>query len=241
MLGQVRFPPMLRLQKGIEQIADFQEAIRSVFPNFSVEGQVQITISASGEAEDTKTEQATAYRFINEDSTWSVLLAPGALTWEAAAGGRYTSYTQFAELVRLVWKAAIEHLKPSNITQQGLRYVDHLEGERSPGEWAAWINPELLGAMAGNVLGRGLRQAVCELTYPSDSGQLVFRHGITQAGPQNVWGYLLDFDSVHRAPLRSNDVDTLMARFDESHQVLYRFFRWCVTEKAVGEFKHADD
>ena len=44
--------------------------------------------------------------------------------------------------------------------------------------------------MAGEVLGTGLEQAVCELLYPREGGRLVFRHGMVQAGPQNVKGYL---------------------------------------------------
>ena len=240
MLGQVQFPPILRLQKGVEEVADFQDAIRESFPHFGVEQQIQISVSVSGEAE-TKTERAAAYRFINEQRTWNILLAPAALTFEAAAGGRYSSYSQFAELFRTVWGAAVEHLRPGKIAQQGLRYVDHLEGERSARDWAQWINPELLGAMAGDVLGSGLQQAVCELLYPAESGRLVFRHGIVQAGPENTWGYLLDFDSIHLGPVDAQDIDTLLARFDESHELLYRFFRWCVTERAIEEFKHAVD
>jgi uncharacterized protein (TIGR04255 family) len=236
MLGQVQFPPILRLQKGVEAVADFQEAIRDEFPGFGVEQQIQITVSPAGEA-DTTTNRAAAFRFTNEDETWSALLAPTALTLEAAAGGRYSSYSAFADLFRTLWSAAVEHLRPGKVSQQGLRYVDHIEGDHPASNWAEWINPDLLGAMAGDVLGTGLERAVCELLYPQDGGRLVFRHGMVQAGPENVKGYLLDFDSIHTGAVFAQDVDTLMSRFEESHETLYRFFRWCVTDRALEVFR----
>lgn len=237
MLGQVRFPPILRLQKGVEAIADFQEAIRELFPGFGLEQQFEITIAPGSEAEAT-TERSGAFRFINEDETWSALLAPTALTLEAAAGGSYSSYEAFSGLFRTLWVALVEHLRPGRVNQQGLRYVDHIEAERSANEWSEWINPELLGGIAGEVLSPGLERSVCELLYPQENGRLIFRHGITEAGPQNAKGFLLDFDSIHTAPVPAEAIDILIARFDESHDLLYRFFRWCITDKALEEFRN---
>lgn len=240
MLGQVHFPPILRLQKGVEEIADFQEAIREVFPGFGTEQQIQIMVSPAGKAQ-TQTNEAAAYRFITSDETWSALLAPTAVTLEAAAGGRYSSYDKFAELFRIFWSAVVEHLRPAGVTQQGLRYVDHLEGDRTAQEWSELINPELLGPTAGDVLGPGLEHAVSELRYALEGGRLTFRHGITQAGPANAKGYLLDFDAIQTEGIAPDDVDAVVARFDESHELLYRFFRWCVTDRALGEFRRAGE
>lgn len=236
MLGQVRFPPILRLEKGAEAIADFQEAIRGLFPEFRLEQQFEITIEPNQESE-AATKRSTAFRFVNEDETWNALLAPSALTLEAAAGGHYSSYKAFSELFRMLWQALVEHLRPGKINQQGLRYVDHIEGEHSASEWSQWINPDLLGGIAGEVLSPGLERSVCELLYPQEDGRLLFRHGITEAGPNNARGFLLDFDSVHTTPVPVEEVDMLMKRFDESHDRLYSFFRWCITDKALEEFR----
>ena len=236
MLGQLQFPPMLRLQKGVPEIADFQEAIRHLLPGFAVEQQIQIIVSPAGEATTTTN---GAYRFTNETRTWSALLSPTALTLEAVAGGRYSSFSEFASLFQEVWAAAVEHLRPAQITQQGLRYVDHLEGDRTPSEWSTWINPTLLGGLTSAALGTGLDQTVSELVYQLEDGRIVFRHGIVRAGPQSAKGYLLDVDSVHTATLEPGDRGAVMARFEESHDLIYRFFRWCVTEHALEAFRHA--
>jgi uncharacterized protein (TIGR04255 family) len=238
MLGQVQFPDILRLQKGVEAIADLQEAIRDAFPAFSIEQQIQMAVPPDGEPTISRT---TAYRFTNETETWSVLVGPSSLTLEAVAGGRYSSYVEFSTLFRRIWMATNDVLKPSRISRQGLRYVDHIEGDRSAAEWAVWINPDLLGGMAGEVLGSTLGQAVCELIYPQPDGRIIFRHGFAPVGPQNVNGYLLDFDSIHTEKLAPSEIERVMERFDESHDVLYRLFRWCVTERAMEEFRRAVD
>ncbi len=237
MLGQVQFPAILRLQKGMEAVADFQEAIRDLFPAFSVEHQIQIAVPASATDTEPMTSRAVAYRFTNDAETWSALVTGTALTLEAVAGGRYSSYAEFSELFAKLWQSTLEHLRPSKITRQGLRYVDHIEAERPASEWTEWVNPELVGGLAGDVLSAGLERAVCEMVYTDSSDRLVFRHGIAQAGPENARGYLLDFDAIHGEPLDPDDAGMLMARFDESHEMLYRFFRWCVTDRALEEFR----
>ena len=239
MLGQLQFPPILRLQKGVEIVADFQDAIRETFPSFAVEQQIQVTVpsSAQGEAGLVRT---TAYRFTNEPKTWSVLLTPSALTLEAVAGGRYSSYAEFVQLFKQLWAAALATLQLSKVAQQGLRYVDHLAAVRSPAEWADWVNPELLGGTAIGVLGAGLTQSVSELTYAQPDGRIVFRHGMMAAGPQGSQGYLLDFDSIHTNPIEATDTDSIMGRFEDSHDALYRLFRWCVTQTALEGFRRVD-
>jgi uncharacterized protein (TIGR04255 family) len=243
MVGQLQFPAILRVQKGMEAVADFQEAIRATFPTFAVEHQIQFAIPVTPTTEtEPLTSRALAYRFTNEQETWSALLAPTALTLEAVAGGRYSSYSVFSELFARLWEAAVEHLRPTKIARQGLRYIDHLEGERSPAEWTEWINPALLGALGGDVLdAEHLERAVSEVVYADGTDRLVFRHGLAPAGPQSAKGYLLDFDAIHGEPLEPDDLDAMRRRFDESHELLYRFFRWCVTDRALEEFRNVGD
>lgn len=238
MLGQVQFAPILRIQKGIEAVADFQEAIRGEFPKFAIEQQVQVTVSGPPTA-DPNISRSQAYRFTNDPESWSVVLTASALTIEAVAGGRYSSYEEFSRLFALVWGAAIQTFGPGRIGRQGLRYVDHLEGTRSAAEWANWINPELLGSVAGDILGPELSQFIAELTYAQADGHILFRHGIAPAGPNSANGYLLDFDSVHTSAADQGDVAGLIGRFDESHDALYRLFRWSLTDRALQDFRDA--
>lgn len=237
MFGQLRFPTNLKVA-DLPTLAKFQEAIGSRLSEFAEEQHLSVTISPGAVPQ-----QATgkSYRFSTQDGHWSAVLAPDALTLEAAAGGRYTSYDQFREIFQLCWGALLDHLPPPRIVHQGLRYIDHLEGDRPGPAWSEYINPELLGSIAGEHLSQGLFHSLTEMRFQREDGVVVFRHGLTQAGPENISGYLLDFDYFTQE--HSEDIGTrsLLDRFDSFHDLLYSFFRWCVTEKAVKEFREAAD
>jgi uncharacterized protein (TIGR04255 family) len=240
MLGQVQFPTLLRLQKGPVEVADLQDAIRDVFPHFGVEQQIQIRVGPDGQANE-RIEAFAAFRFGTADGLWSAILTPTFLTVEAAAaGGDYSSFDEFSALFRTVWGAVVEHLRPAKVTQQGLRYIDHIEGTHTPAEWAKWINPALLGPLLTDELGIGAEHAISELKYPQLDGRLDFRHGIATAGPEAVPGYLLDYDVIRHGSFDAADVEGIMSRFDEAHTLVYRFFRWCVTDAAIEEFRSAN-
>jgi uncharacterized protein (TIGR04255 family) len=235
MLGQVRFPPVLKVAAPAT-LAAFQDSVRGRFTEYAEEQQFQVAFAAGQPPQATT---AMTYRFSTADGNWSVLLAPDALTVEAAAGGRYTSYEEFKELFALAWDAAAQHLAPARVVRQGLRYIDHLDGDLPAPEWAEWVNPELLGPLAGETLSHGLEHALTEMRFRRSDGFLIFRHGISAAGPENRPGYLMDFDYFTEEPLAALAAERVVARFDAFHDVLYAFFRWCVTPKALEHFRHA--
>lgn len=236
MLGQVRFPPILKIA-DLGSLGGFQDAIRSDWPQFAQEQQLGILVGAQGLQEAGATR---AFRFTAADGMWSVLLTPDALTLEAALpAGRYTSYEEFSERFTRVWSAFVEQFKPAAVVQQGLRYVDHIERELAPAAWAALINPELLGPLASG-LSEGVVQAIADLRFQRQDGLLAFKHGLVPAGPENKFGYLLDFDYFTQEQTDDASVDAIMARFDRYHDTIYAFFRWCVTDQALEEFRGAN-
>ena len=167
------------------------------------------------------------------------MLTPDSITVEAGIeAGHYTSYEEFARRFSGVWAALVEHFKPVAVLQQGLRYVNHIERELSPAGWSTLINPELLGSIT-TTLGGGLVQAMCDLRFQREDGMLAFKHGLVQAGPENKLGYLLDFDCFGRERARTPRSRRSMGRFDRDHETIYDFFRWCVTEQALKEFRDA--
>lgn len=167
------------------------------------------------------------------------MLTPDSITVEAGIeAGHYTSYEEFARRFSGVWAALVEHFKPVAVLQQGLRYVNHIERELSPAGWSKLINPELLGSISTTLSG-GLVQAMCDLRFQREDGMLAFKHGLVPAGPQNKLGYLLDFDCFSQKRSEDASVEALVGRFDRDHDAIYAFFRWCVTEQALKEFRDA--
>ncbi len=233
MLGQVRFPTVLRIAE-LASLVPFQEAIRRDFPTFREEGQISLIVGAQGP----QTPQLQkAYRFVATDRAWSVLLTPDAVTLEAdvvAAG--YTSYDEFADRFRVVWEAILTTFDPSEVSRQGLRYVDHIEGEHSARGWTALINPDLLGPLVDR-FGDAIAQSVSELRLNRADGVVVFKHGMLPLGPAAAAGYLLDFDYFTEESDHDTSLGGVMARFDRYHEWLYGMFRWCVTNAALEAFR----
>lgn len=235
MLGQIRFPPILKIA-DLGSLGGFQDAIRQDWPQFAQEQQLGVLVGPQGLQEAGTTR---AFRFTAADGTWSALLTPDALTLEAGlASGRYTSYEEFKERFSGVWTALLEQFGPAELVQQGLRYVDHIERELPPADWATLINPELLGPLTTS-FSSGVVQAITDLRFQREDGLLAFKHGLVPAGPENKFGYLLDFDYFTQEQSEDTSVEAIMARFDRFHDAIYAFFRWCVTERALEEFRDA--
>lgn len=235
MLGQVRFPPVLKIA-NLSALGDFQEAIRAEWPEFVQEQQISFVIGP-GMQQAAQPGPQQIYRFTSTDKVWNVVLTTDAVTIETTGAGHYSSYDEFGKRFRGVWDALLEHFAPASILRQGLRYVDHLEdGARTPEEWARLINPELMGPLAGS-LAAGLEQAISDYRFRYEDGVLVFKHGILPAGTENQPGYLLDFDFFADEPSNEVATDAVMERFAAYHERAYAFFRWCVTAEALKGFR----
>jgi uncharacterized protein (TIGR04255 family) len=232
MLGQVRFPPVLRIS-DLPALIPFQDEVRHAYPTFRPEQQVSFVLGPQG----AQTAGAqSAYRFSTLDGVWSAVLSMDALTIEANPAAGYTSYDDFVAHVRLVWGAVIKHFAPSQVLRQGLRYVDHLEDPPEEGNWAPLINPDLLGPLV-SVFGGSVAQSVSELRFPREDGVLVFKHGMLPLGPEGKLGYLLDFDYFTEQPSSDISVEAVVDRFGRYHELVYDFFRWCVTGEALARFR----
>jgi len=234
MLGQVRFPPILRIA-DLGALGGFQDAIREEWPEFGQEQQLGIVVGAEGVQQAGATR---AFRFKAADRTWSALLTPDALTLEAdLTAGQYTSYEDFSARFERIWTALTDNFRPAAVVQQGLRYVDHLQHELAPAEWGSLINPELVGPLA-TIFQSGLVQALTDLRFRREDGMLAFKYGLVPAGPENRLGFLLDFDYFTQERDDATSVEAVMARFDRYHEFIFDFFYWCLTDRALEEFRH---
>ena len=234
MLGQVRFPTVLRIA-DLGSLGPFQEAIRGEFPTYREEQQVILVVGPHGPQAP---HAQRAHRFVTKNQAWNILLTPDAVTLEADVAAGYASYDEFALRFRLVWQALLTNFSPSQVERQGLRYVDHIEGDHTAPEWAAFINPELLGSLVER-FGDKISQSASEVRLTRDDGVLVFKHGMLPIGPSSTCGYLLDFDYFIEEPQDDTSLEAVMDRFDGYHQMLYSMFRWCVTDAALDGFRAA--
>lgn len=231
MLGQVRFPAILSVTDA-EFIAPLQEAIRSEFPDLGPEQEVGVEVSPDGAV---STETSHRWRFRSADGMWSVVLAPDFLTLEATTG-QYTDFEQFITRFEFIWPRALAILRVGARVQQGLRYVNHIPADGSD-SWRQLINPELLGAITNDLFADELSSCLTDLRLSRPDGTLAIKHGVVRAGPDQALGYVLDFDYLTQE--RSSDVavEAVTGLFRDYHAVIYRLFRWSITEQALELFR----
>jgi uncharacterized protein (TIGR04255 family) len=235
MLGQVRFPSVLRVDER-EYVAQLQDALRGDYPDVSQEHQFGILLGPEGPVQAQPSRQ---WRFSASDGTWSVVLSAEHATLEASAP-TYTNYQEFRDRYELVWALVLEHVRPSRRVQQGLRYINHLDRDLPPSGWGEIINSTLFGALATEVFGDEIDQGLSDLRVRRPNGTLAMKYGLVRAGPAQRLGYLLDFDYFAQDLTADMSSAVVLALFDEFHDVIYPLFRWCVTDEAADQFRAAD-
>lgn len=236
MLGQVRFPAILSIEEA-RFIASFQESIRQRFPDVSPEQQLALEVTDQGAIEG---ETAKQWRFRSSDGAWSVVLATEFLTLEATAN-QYTGYDDFRGRFTEVWMPFLELIRPSRVTQQGLRYVNHISRAIEVTNWQTYINPELLGPIASATFASEIETAFSDIRLRRDDGTLSIKHGLVPAGPTRQLAYVLDFDYFIQELDSDGSVEELAGRFDAYHEAIYGLFIWCLTDRTLDELREIDE
>lgn len=232
MLGQIRYPAILALRET-SYLAPFQEALRSEYPELVVEQQLGLQISERGAF---KTEDSRQWRMSTSDGVWSIIVGESSVALQSTSS-EYTDYLEFRGRFARVWDAALTLLRPARRIQQGLRYVNHIESERTGPEWASVINPELLGPIGSPRFGADIEQAVSDIVLRRPDGQLKVKHGMVPGGPEATAGYLLDFDYFTQQRPDLLAVDEVLQQFDRFHELIYALFRWSIREEAFEAFE----
>ena len=232
LLGQIRYPPIMALA-DIRYIAPFQEALRGTYPEFGQEQQLGLQITPTGTVQ---TEDSRQWRLASGDGVWVILVNPSGITLQSGSSD-YTDYGEFRSRFAAIWDLALVHFRPSRRVQQGLRYVNHIEGDLQAHEWSTMINPELLGPIGSPRFGNELRQAICELVLERPNGQFKLKHGIAATGPDMKRGYLLDFDYLTQQRPEELSLSEVLSSFDSFHELIYGMFRWSITPRALKSFQ----
>lgn len=112
---QLRFPEILTIQTQLP--AQFQEAIRDVFPKYSLRK----------ERIPNQKEEVNNYQFMTADGLWRVNLTS---TFVSLACNRYTCWEDFANMLDKPLAAFISLYKPAYFERVGLRYLNFISRKR---------------------------------------------------------------------------------------------------------------
>jgi len=118
---QLRFPEILSIETTTP--ADFQEAIRDIFPRYhvTVETSAPQIVGNPGSMQVTQPKQNNNYQFSTDDGVWRVNMTSKFI---ALATSRYSCWEEFASMLDKPLAAFIQIYKPACFDRVGLRYLN---------------------------------------------------------------------------------------------------------------------
>lgn len=145
---QLRFPEILSI--GAKPPVDFQEAIRSEYPQYSsrMEAPAPKLTGVPGNLSLQNQPAAINYQFVSADGVWRVNLTQKFIS---LACSRYTSWEDFAAKLDKPLAAFIQIYKPAYFERIGLRYVNFFSRKALSLEGTPFR--ELIAAQYAGILG----------------------------------------------------------------------------------------
>ena len=124
---QLRFPEILMINEKAP--AEFQEAIRSDFPQYTCRKETPIPkiIGAPGNFSLENQHSTMNYQFVSADGAWRVNLTSKFLS---LACTRYTRWEDFAKHLDKPLAAFIQIYKPAYFERVGLRYLNFISRKK---------------------------------------------------------------------------------------------------------------
>lgn len=152
---QLRFPEILKI--GTEVPADFQEAIRDEYPQYSSRMEVPApkVVGTPGNLTLENQPQSVNYQFMSEDGVWRVNLTGRFIS---LACNRYTKWEDFAGRLDKPLAAFIRLYKPAYFERVGLRYINFISRKALDLEGIPFrelIAPAYLGPLADEEVAEG--------------------------------------------------------------------------------------
>lgn len=241
-VGQVRFPLVPRFDRSLFQ--SFLETLRDEYPRPSREQQAAVQGSPT-DVEQRPGEEL--WRFTTRDRFWSVVVGESAVTLEARA---YSSISDFLSRFKRVLQVARDQLDVRERTRLGLRYTNELRNREAQtlNDWSGLLRQDLVGFAAAGVLDGRIEHMLQEVQVERPDGTVAIRHGLLKGttvvplpDEQPVGGpfYLIDLDyyDVSECDL---DIEATVEQMRMFNDVLYRFFRWTLSEQLAAKLEPVD-
>lgn len=132
---QVRFPSILSI--GVNEPAEFQEAIRAEFPRYAAKQELpapKITVGG-GDMKLEKPQPVTNYHFISADNRWKLNLTRDFISLSTVS---YNGWEDFAHRLDLPLAQFIKIYQPAFLQRIGLRYVNVFSRQALGLEGESW-------------------------------------------------------------------------------------------------------
>jgi uncharacterized protein (TIGR04255 family) len=228
---QVKFPPILRISK--ETPVNFQESIRSRFPELEIEQGVLLQLGISPASENPVMETAPKlFRFKSQDSQSSVALA---LDFFALSTNGYIHWSSFQNEFAFVEQAAWKEFSFPYINRIGLRFINRFTqkntGCKTFDEMLDLFRDDMTCFIRSDAWTEP-NEMISQIVLPDDKAKLNLRFGF--GNEQKEQFILLDFDYFEDNQLECKN---LSGRIESYHTKIYQAFRWCLKDSSLDRFE----
>ncbi|MBN1313814.1 MAG: TIGR04255 family protein [Anaerolineales bacterium] len=227
---QVRFPALLRILN--EMPVDFQDHIRSRFPELGIEHNISVRLPKSDSIEKPATEGGEKiYRFSTDDKTSAASLA---VNFFALSTNRYQHWDVFINDLDFVYSAVQNVYQPAYATRIGLRFINQFTMENSQVDSVYQLlnlfHPDLTVLLNSEVW-HIPNEALSQIFLTDENAKLMLRsgYGIEKERPF----FLLDLDYFEEGKIQ---LYGLRERVEQYHQMIYNAFRWCILDDSLANF-----
>jgi len=226
---QVRVPPILRIAS--EEPGQFQELVRTRFPELELEQGLLVAFPQPGSQELPKTKvPPKLYRFQSADKQTAISLA---VNFYALSTTRYTHWQDFVRDLELAHQAAQQVYNPPYASRIGLRYINRFAPSNTGKSWNELIqlfNPDLTAQLRSSAW-TDPQEMLCQMTLRDQQTKLTLR---TAYGLENNEPYfIIDLDHFEEGRI---DLANLHGRINHYHGAIYNAFRWCIQDEALTLF-----
>jgi len=231
---QLRFPPILKIDKEIPFLSEFQEQIREEFPNYEKLEEPNIPLSSVARGSlpsdiNMFFSSNINYAFFSEDDLWSVNLTR---TYLALTTKKYEKWEEFRKKLQGPLNALKDIYKPSFFSRIGLRYIDVIKRKKLGLEqfnWNELLKSYVLGLVNSEV---GDRVQSLKSTYlvrlGSDNSKAKIRVELEKETEDNENIFKIDTDFFL---VQKTDVNKTGEILDKFHILGGRLIRWIITNK----------
>jgi uncharacterized protein (TIGR04255 family) len=242
-VAQLRYPPEIALDRA-DNLAALQACFRARYP-IAMEREQQIGLRVeSGPGGVPQIAPPVPVqgpqRFADEDNAWVVAVATDSLSLET------TTYRNGEEF-RARWADLIASfmtvVTPARVDRFGVRYINQLwhPEARSAEDWTRFLNRQLMGSIASDVLAPRVAQATEQvlMVVGSDGASVRRTYALNPEGAEAPSTVVLDLD-LFSATAFPFDAGEILGRFDRYHKWAWNLFRRSITDEmanALGEVR----
>lgn len=225
---RIDFSPILLLQGSLKP--EYQESLRSQFPNFDSKDSFEHTVILGGASDEKREERLTCklWEFSNLEKTIKITTR---YNWFAVECLKYVSFQKFEDSVKTAFTNFKRFYEPIVCKRIGLRYINSIKiPEGDPFKWAEYLSSFLANPIEEFPSKESLVRAMSQYTVAKDDCRIIINSGMPNREYPNKIGrkeFTLDFDCASDDCESKEPLSSLRIFHDE----IENLFEKCITNK----------